>query len=134
LLVALTWGVTSAVPWAVVALGSEYASWLALRDGGVDTRSPLYAAGLLLVAELSYWAIDRRSTARAEVQLEMWRAVTLLGWLMASIALGTVLLAASSLSVSGGVGLEALGVVAAVGLFVLVAVLVRRRREPTPER
>jgi hypothetical protein len=128
LFVALAVGFTSPVPWALVGLGAEYVSWFALREGGVDTRAPLYGAGFLLVAELSYWAIERRSTARAELELDVRRAVTLLVLLAASIGLGTLLLAASSISIGGGVALEALGVVGAVTLLVLVAVLVRRER------
>jgi hypothetical protein len=133
LLVALGAGASSAVPWALAALGAEYAAWLALRGGSVDTRAPLYGAGLLLVAELSYWAIDRRSTARAEEQLDVRRAVRLLILLVASIALGTLLLAASSLSIGGGVALEALGVAGAVALLVVVAILVRGQRQPEAE-
>lgn len=133
LLVALGGGVSSAVAWALAGLGGEYASWLALRGSGVDTRAPLYAAGLLLVGELSYWAIDRRSTARAEQQLDVRRAVGLLVALAASIALGTLLLAASSVSIGGGVALEALGVTGAVALLVVVAILVRGQRQPEPE-
>lgn len=133
LLVALGGGVSSAVAWALAALGGEYAAWLALRDGGVDTRAPLYGAGLLLVAELSYWAIDRRSTARAERQLDVRRAVALLVSLAASIALGTLLLGASSVSIGGGVALEALGVAGAVALLIVVAILVRGERRPEPE-
>lgn len=133
LLIALGGGVSSAVAWALVGLGGEYAAWLALRGGGVDTRAPLYGAGLLLVGELSYWSLDRRSTARAEQQLDVRRAVALLVALPASIALGTLLLAASSVSIGGGVALEALGVAGAVALLVVVAILVRGQRQPEPE-
>jgi hypothetical protein len=130
LLVALAGGPSSAVPWALAALGGEYAAWLALRDGGVDTRAPLYGAELLLVAELSYWVIDRRSAARADQELDVRRAVTLLILLAASIALGALLLAASSVTIGGGVALEALGVAGAVALLVVVAILVRGHRQP----
>ena len=114
-------GTATLVPWAVAALGGEYAVWLTLRGGGVDTRSPLYAAGLLLVAELAYWALDRRSLAVPDVELEVRRALRLLVALAASIAVGAALLAASAASVGGGVALEAVGVAAAVALLLLVA-------------
>lgn len=122
-------GVSSAVPWALAALGAEYAAWFALRGGAVDTRAPLYGAGLLVVAELSYWALDRRSAAHAELELDVRRLVGMLLLLTGSLALGTLLLGASAVSIGGGVVLEALGVTAAVALLVLVAMVVRRGRE-----
>lgn len=133
LLVALPAGVSSPVPWALAALGGEYAAWFALRGGDIDTRAPLYGVGLLLVGELSYWALDRRSTAPAELELEVRRAVGLLVMLAATIGLGTLLLGASAVSVGGGVALEAIGVAAAVALLVLVAVLVRSEQAREPE-
>src|SRR5439155_1333429 len=46
---ALRW--PTLLAWSLALLGAEYAVWLTERGGAVDTRSPLYAAGLLLVAE-----------------------------------------------------------------------------------
>jgi hypothetical protein len=133
LVAAVAGGASGAVPWALAALGGEYAAWIAVRGGDVDTRSPLYGAGLLLVAELAYWAIDRRSIAHAEAELETRRAAMLLVLLAVSIAVGAVLLAASSLSLGGGAAVEAVGVAAAVALLGIVASLVRTQSEQERE-
>lgn len=119
----------SLLPWALVALGAEYAAGLALHAGsGVDTRAPLYGAGLLLAAELGYWSIARRSAAWAEPQLLAWRVLGLALLTLAAVGLGTLVLAVGAIPVGGGVALEALGVAAAVGLVALLARLVALER------
>jgi hypothetical protein len=117
------------VPWALAALGGEYVAWLALRGGGVDTRAPLYAGGLLLVVELAYWALERRSRARPDVELEVRRALRLLAGTALAMVAGAAVLAASAVSFDGGVALEALGVAAAIAVLVLVAALARGPRD-----
>jgi hypothetical protein len=126
-------GAPSALPWALAAIGGEYAAFFALRGGSVDTRAPVYAAGLLVVAELAYWAGDRRSPARPDRELEVRRLVGILIAAVGSIALGALVLGISSASVGSGVALEALGVACAVALLVIVAVVVRADRDPRPE-
>ncbi len=126
-------GASSALPWALAAIGGEYAAWFALRGGGVDTRAPVYAAGLLVVAELAYWAGDRRSPARPDTELEVRRLVGVLIAAFGSIALGAVVLGISSVSVGSGVTLEALGVACAVALLIIVASLVRADRDASAE-
>jgi hypothetical protein len=126
-------GLPSLVPWALLALGGEYAAWFALRGGSVDTRAPLYAAGLLCVAELAYWALDRRTLARAEGELEWRRLGTILLLAIASVGLGAVLLGAAAVSLGRSVAIEALGVVGAVGLLVLLARLTWGERQEEQE-
>jgi hypothetical protein len=123
-------GAASALPWAIAAIGAEYAAWFALRGGeGVDTRAPVYGAGLLVVAELAYWARDRRSPAIPQGGLEFRRLFGVLGAAVAALAVGAFALGISSASLGSGVGLEALGVAAAIALLVLLAVLVREDRD-----
>jgi hypothetical protein len=128
-------GATSTLPWAIAAIGGEYAAWFAVRGGeGIDTRAPVYGAGLLAVAELAYWARDRRSTAVPQRGLEFRRLFGVLGAAVAALAVGALALGISAASLGGGVALEALGVAAAVGLVVLLAILVREDRDaPAPE-
>jgi hypothetical protein len=126
-------GVSIAIPWGLVALGGEYAAWFALRGEAVDTRAPLYGAGLLLVGELSYWALDRRSAAPADLELDVRRLVALIVVLGGAVAAGTLLLAVSALSIGGGVVVEAVGLAGAVALLALVATLVRAGREVEPD-
>src|SRR5439155_23936033 len=44
--------------WGVAGFGAEYAVFLRLRGGSVDSRAPAVAAVLLLVAELSYLSVS----------------------------------------------------------------------------
>ncbi len=120
---ALAAGMPAVVVPAVVALGSEYAVSLA---PAVNGRAPLYAAGLLVVAELSYWSLELRIGIAAEAGTMRVRAV-LVGLLtVAAVVLGGIMLGLSGLRLGGGVGWEVVGLVAAVGALALVATLARR--------
>ena len=135
LLAAAVGGAVSLLPWAIALLGSEYAAWFALRGGnGIDTRAPVYGAGLLAVAELAYWARDRRSIARPQRGLEIRRFFGVLAAAVGALATGALVLGISSASVGGGVALEALGVAGAATLLVLLATLVRADRDEPQER
>jgi hypothetical protein len=102
---------------ALGLLGAEYAALFALRGDAVDSRAPVYAACFLAVAELAYGALELRAGA-PEPGLTSRRIVILAGLALASVVVGTIVLAAASAPLDGGVGLEAVGVVAAVALLV----------------
>ena len=130
LLVALVFGAAGAVPWAIAALGAEYGAWLLLiRSGGVDDRAPLYAAGILLVGELAYWSLEHRGVEARETPLTLRRLLTVVAGAIGSLLLGAGLLAASAIEVGGGVVLEVVGVLGALGVLTLVARVVWRERE-----
>jgi hypothetical protein len=114
---ALRW--PTLLAWSLALLGAEYAVWLTERGGAVDTRSPLYAAGLLLVAELGYEGVDW-SFVRVETELHARRGLQLAGLALGALAAGTVVLAAAAVPVGGGVALTAVGVVAAALALLLI--------------
>jgi hypothetical protein len=110
---------------ALALLGGEYAVLFLVRDDTVDQRAPLYAAGFVLVGELAFAALERRAgTPEPRLVLRRVAAVVALG--VGAVALGTAVLAAAALPVGGGVGLEAVGVLAAVGALVLLGRLAGR--------
>lgn len=114
------------VPAAIGLLGLEYASFLALEDVPLDQRAPLYAAGLLAVAELSYWSLELRAAVTDEPGSH-WRRAAFVAWLcLLSLALGAGLLALVDVGVGGGLALEALGALAAAGALAVIAALARR--------
>ncbi|MCA1657519.1 MAG: hypothetical protein LC713_07420, partial [Actinobacteria bacterium] len=89
--------------------------------------APLVAAGLFVVAELGDRA-SSRAGGTAEPALALRSAAWLVAGLIGTVALGAVLLGAAG-AAKAGVGLEALGVAAAVGaLGLLVALLTRAGR------
>jgi hypothetical protein len=126
-------GAVSTLPWAIAAIGGEYAAWWAVRGGDIDTRAPVYAAGLLVVAELVYWARDRQSTAVPAAGLEVRRFFGVFLSAVGALAVGALVLGISSISLGGGVGIEALGIAGAVALIVLLAALIRSDRDEQPE-
>jgi hypothetical protein len=120
---ALAAGVPAVVVPGLLALGAEYALSL---GSAVDGRAPLYAAGLLVVAELSYWSLERRIDIAAEPDTVRVRAVLVAVLAAAAIVLGGIMLGLVGLRLGGGIGWELVGLVAAVGALALVAMLARR--------
>ena len=53
-------GGTAAITAGIVLLGGGYVLHLVLDDPALDTRAALFAAGLLLTAELACWSIELR--------------------------------------------------------------------------
>ena len=110
---------------ALVLLGGEFAALFLVRRGTVDVRAPLYGAAFFLVAELAFAALELRA-GTPDPGLGSRRAAVVAGLALGGIVLGTVALAAASVPVEGGLGLEAVGVAAAVGLLVLLGRLAVR--------
>jgi len=116
----------TAVAWSLLLLGAEYGAWLAGRGAEVDTRAPLYAAGLLLTAELAFDGLER-SAVRPESEVVARRSLQLAGLALAAITVAAAVLAAATIPVRGSVALTALGVLAATLVLVLVARLAAGR-------
>ncbi len=112
------------VPWVLLALGGAAAA--AFADGGDPARSPLFAAGLLAVGELSYWSLETRLSRPATAGIAARRLALLSGLVAGSIAIGAVLVSVARIDAGGGLALEAAGVAAAVALAAAVLALSRR--------
>jgi hypothetical protein len=112
------------VPWVLLALGAATAASFA--DGGDPARSPLFAAGLLAVGELSYWSLETRLSRPAASGIAARRLALLSGLVAGSIAIGAVLVSVARIDAGGGLALEAAGVAAAVALAAAVFALSRR--------
>jgi uncharacterized membrane protein len=115
----------SLLPWPVVILAGAYA-WK-LGDGGVDQWAPVYAGGLLAVAELAYWSIELRGRAQEAERLTERRAALIATLALASVAASGLVLAATSVRIGSGVATDLLGVAAAVAALAIVAALARPR-------
>lgn len=110
----------------LAALGGEYAILFAAKGEALDERAPAYAAAFILVAELSYWSIERRVDAWSEPALLPRRLAYLAGVCAGAAAVAALVLVAAAASGGGGVALEALGVAAVIGALVVLGALVRR--------
>jgi hypothetical protein len=106
---------------ALALLGAEYAGLFLVRGATLDVRAPLYAAAFLVVAELAFAAVELRA-GTPEPGLVARRAAVLVGAAAAAVLVGLIVLAAAATPLDGGLGLEAVGIAAAV---VLVAALGR---------
>jgi hypothetical protein len=112
--------------WVGPAVGVLLGAWAAaLLGAGPTLRIDYLLAGaaLLIVAEVAYWSIDRRSAGAGSgtaPRATATRARDLAVLLLASCAAGW-LLAGLVVRAPGGGGLDALGVLAAVAFAVAVA-------------
>lgn len=112
--------------WALAALGGEYAVLFAAEGSVLDELTPVYAGAFVLVAELAFWSIERRVPAWSEPGLVERRLAYLGGSSAGAAAVAGLVLVIAAASGGGGAALEAIGVAAAIGALVLVAVLARR--------
>ena len=111
----------------LAALGADYAVLFVAEGGALDRFTPAYAAGFMLVAELGFWAIESRITAWSEAAVAEWRLAWIAGTCIGAAAVAALaLVAAAAATGTGGLALESLGVVAALGSLVLITVLVSK--------
>lgn len=122
---AVAWPFPSLIPWPLVVLGGVYA-WT-LGGGSIDQWAPVYAGGLLAVAELAYWSVEVRGRAQDAERLTERRASLIATLALVAVAAGGLVLAATALRIGGGVATDLLGVAAAVAALAVVAALARPR-------
>ena len=125
LLIGLAARWSGALTVALVVLGAQQAARLELGSDAFDEWAPLTAAALLLCAELAWWSIEPRVPAWAQQDLAVRRLATIVGLCAAGAAVGAVMLVAAGASLSGGVGLELVGIVAATAAVAIVAYAAR---------
>lgn len=126
LILALVGRYIGLLPWVLALAGAEYGAFLVIRESSIDGYAPIYAAGLLLVAELAYWALERPVPGAPGEGLTFRRGSLLVAACVAAGGISGLILAMAELSVHGGLWLEALGVAAAVGAIALLARLARQ--------
>jgi hypothetical protein len=111
----------------LAALGADYAVLFVAEGGALDRLTPVYAAGFMLVAELGFWSIEPRIPAWSEAAVAEWRLAGLAGTCIGAAVLAAfALVAAAAATGTGGLALESLGVVAAIGSLILITALVGR--------
>jgi len=82
------------IPAVICILAAPYVAALGFEIDGIDTRAPLIAGLLFVVAELAYWSLELRGTLADEPGTYLRRVALLAGLAVATIAGGTVVLAA----------------------------------------
>ncbi|MBA3376058.1 MAG: hypothetical protein H0U00_09655 [Actinobacteria bacterium] len=88
----------SLLPASLLLLGGLYGAELALDDPALDGAAPLFAAGLLVTAELGYWSLEECDAVKAEPGESLRRAA-----FIALLALGALLVGSLLLVLTDGV-------------------------------
>jgi hypothetical protein len=119
----LAFRLASVVAPSLVLLGGGYVLVLAIDFRAVDPWSPVYAAGLLLLAELAYGSLERQAAPDEPGMLVRWLA-TLAALVAGCLVVGAVLLAGASGASGDGLVFLGIGVAAAAGALGLLARLI----------
>ncbi len=115
------------IPGAILLLAAPYVAALGFEIDGIDTRAPLLAALLFVVAELAYWSLELRGTLADEPGTYLRRLALLATLAVATIVGGTVVLVVVERVAARGIAIDLLGAVAAVGAVALLALAAIRR-------
>lgn len=108
------------VPVALALLGAEYALFLTLEDVGLDERAPLFAAGLLVAGELSYWSLELRSAVTDEPGSFARRVAFLMLLALTGMLVGGALLAVVDALAREGLAVEIVGALATAAAIALL--------------
>lgn len=140
LVAAVVVGWPSLIPAAIVAVGGVYAAQLTIDDAGLDSASPVFAAGLLVTAELAYWSLEERERVRGDAGDGLRHAAFVAGLGVAALLVGSVLLALVDAVSTRGLAVDLLGAAAAAAALLTVVVVARghgrerHRVRPTSRR
>jgi hypothetical protein len=115
------------IPVAICVLATPYVAALGFEIDGLDTRAPLIAAALFVVAELAYWSLELRGTLADEPGTYLRRVALLALLAVVTVTGGTVVLAIVGAIAARGVAIDLLGAAAAVGAIALLALAAVRR-------
>lgn len=119
-------GSTGGVAWTLGLVAAEYAAALAVRGAeSVDPAAPLIGAGLLVLAELAYWSLERRGPGYEEARVVARRLATLGVLALLSLVLGAFIVVVTAAPLGGGLAWDAVGVAAAGATLAIVAWLAR---------
>lgn len=109
-------------------LGAAYAASLIGRS--VDAGASLMAAGLLLVAELAFWALEPGAAVRVGRRATARRGLFSAALALATMLLGALLMAVAGYGGAGGVEIGVAGVAAVAVLVGAVVWLMHSLRPP----
>ena len=115
------------IPGAILLLAAPYVAALGFEIDGIDTRAPLLAALLFVVAELAYWSLELRGTLADEPGTYLRRVALLATLAVVTVAGGTVVLVVVERIAARGIAIDLLGAASAVGAIALLALAAVKR-------
>ena len=122
----LALSISVAIPVAIGLLGAEYVAILGFETDVLDTQAPLVAGALLAVAELAFWSLELRTLVVDEAGTYLRRIALLATLVLGVVGIGAVMLTLVELVAAGGIAVDILGAVAALGALALLALAARR--------
>jgi hypothetical protein len=117
--------------WLVAAslllLGGVYGAQLAVDDEPLDLAAAVFAAGVVVTAELAYWSLEERERVKGEPGDSFQRLafVALLG--IAAALVAAVLLALVDVVRARGLAVDLLGAMAAAAVLLAVVIAAGER-------
>jgi hypothetical protein len=127
LLGAVVLGWAPLVPASLVLLGALYGGRLAYDDVPLDETVAVFAAGLIVIAELAYWSLEERERVR-DVPGEALRRVAVVALLgVGALVVCSALLAFVDAVRARGLAVDLVGAAAAAAALVAVVLLARRQ-------
>jgi len=126
LLAALVLGWPRLVPLSLVLLGGAYALYLAVDDAPLDAAASVFAAGLLVTAELAYWSLEERDAVPAERGEGLRRLGIVAALGACALVSSGGLLALADVARTRGLAVDLFGAAAAAVTLVSLALLARR--------
>lgn len=125
LLAALVLGWSPCVPASIALLGALYATELRVDHAALDASAAVFAAGLVVTAELGYWSLEARTRAETDPGESLRRLafVALLGVGSALVA-ETLLVLADGVH-ANGIAVDLAGAAAAALVLSGIALLAR---------
>jgi hypothetical protein len=126
LLAALVLGWPRLLPASLVVLGAVYALYLSVDDVALDSLASLFAAGLLVTAELGYWSLEEREDVHVGPGEQLRRLAVVAGLGLAALVTSAALLALADALDAGGLAVDLLGAAAAAAALLIVVLFARR--------
>ena len=107
---------------------------ISLAGKALDPGAPLVAGGLLLVAELAYWALEPGASVRIGRRATMRRVLFSVGLAIGAVLLGSLLLGVAASPEGGGASIGIAGAVAIAAILGIVFWFVHTLRPRGPVR
>ena len=132
LVAAVVLGWSTLIPAAIVVVGGVYATQLAIDDAGLDGAAPVFAAGLLVTAELAYWSLEERERVRGDAGDGLRHAAFVAALGVGALLVASLLLALVDAVSTRGLAVDLLGTAAAAAALFAVVFVARRHGQVRP--
>ena len=132
LVAAVVLGWSTLIPAAIVVVGGVYVTQLAIDDAGLDGAAPVFAAGLLVTAELAYWSLEESERVRGDAGDGLRHAAFVAALGVGALLVASLLLALVDAVSTRGLAIDLLGTVAAAAALFAVVFVARRHGQVRP--